>query len=520
MSWPTLTRRQALQLLGSGAGTALVAACAPPRTTPAPAAPAPASSQPKAGGTLKTLQVGDPSSADGHVSSAFDSFWQVYDRLTYYPDSNLEPQPMLAESWDVSVDGKRIQLNLRKGVQFHSGREFTSDDVKYNLLRVRDPKVAASAIATLSKWFTDIQTPDKYTVVLGSDSPRPAAFDVFEYLNIVDNQTMEGPDAKTKAVGTGPFTFVEWQQGVLIRFAKNKSYWRSGTPLLDELVVNIAADPQSMVVQLESGAVDAADRVPLNSVSRLQQDPKYQAIVNQNGPLYLVGVNVTQPPLDNKLVRQALNFAIDRQRFTQTTLQGIVQSRQLPWPAQSPVFEASKDGTYTYDLDKAKALLAQAGVSNLKLDMIWVNTYADVRSFAEMYQADLAKIGVSGVLKPLEPPVWQQTSRGLQYGLNLTFTGPAALHPVSLASSAVFTPDQSTTGFKDERYSQLIAAVGAEEDAAKQKALYSQLNDFLLDQSVVMPLSANPTNIVVNARVHDVSYTMHEAVDFSRAWIA
>jgi peptide/nickel transport system substrate-binding protein len=516
-----MTRRHALGVLACGAGTAFAAACAP--TAPAPSASPAATAgkaQPQTGGTLNTVQVSDPSSADGHVSSAFDSFWQVYDRLTYYPDSSLAPQPMLAESWDISSDGKQIKLNLRKGVTFHSGRDFTSEDVKYNLLRVRDPKVGASAIATLSKWFTDIQTPDKYTAVLVSESPRPAAFDVFEYLNIVDSQTMEGPDAKTKAVGTGPFTFVEWQQGLLIRFAKNKNYWQSGTPYLDDLVVNIARDPQAMVVQLESGAVDAADRVPLSDVVRLQKDPKYQAIVNQNGPVYLVGVNTTLKPLDNKLVRQALNYAIDRERFTQTILQGIVDARELPWPRQSPVFEAAKDTTYAFDLDKAKSLLAQASVSNLTLDLIWVSTYADIKSFAEMYQADLAKIGVATTLKPLEPGVWQTTSRGLQYGLNLTFTGPAALQPVSLASSAVFSPDLSTTGFKDDQYSTLVGAVGAEEDATKRKGLYSQLNDLLLDQSFAMPLCANPTNIVVSARVHDVVYTMHEAVDYSHAWIS
>ena len=512
---------QSLGVLVSGAGTALLVACAPlaPTASTSPA-PTPAKAQPKAGGTLNAVQVSDPSSADGHVSSAFDSFWQVYDRLTYYADSSLEPQPMLAESWDISSDGKQIKLNLRQGVAFHSGRDFTSEDVKYNLLRVRDPKVGASAIATLSNWFSDIQTPDNYTVLLGSESPRPAAFDVFEYLNIVDSQTMEGPDAKTKAIGTGPFTFVEWQPGLLIRFAKNPNYWQSGTPLLDEFVVNIARDPQAMVVQLESGAMDAADRVPLSDVVRLQKDPKYQAIVNQNGPVYLVGVNTTIKPLDNKLVRQALNYAIDRDRFTQTILQGIVDPRELPWPRQSPVFEASKDTTFAFDLDKAKSLLAQAGVSGLTLDLIWVSTYADIQSFAEMYQADLANIGVASNLKPLEPGVWQTQSRGLQYGLNLTFTGPAALQPVSLASSAVFSPDLSTTGFKDEQYSTLVAEVGAEEDPTKRKVLYSQLNDLLLDQSFAMPLCANPTNIVVNSRVQNVVYTMHEAVDYSHAWMS
>ena len=116
----------------------------------------------------------------------------VFDRLTVY-DDKLKPQPMLAESWDVSTDCKQIKLNLRKGVQFHSGREFTSDDVKYNLQRARDPKVGRGAVHRHGNWFTAIDTPDKYTVILKSDQPRPTMFDLFEFFNICDKDTHGGP---------------------------------------------------------------------------------------------------------------------------------------------------------------------------------------------------------------------------------------------------------------------------------------------------------------------------------------
>jgi peptide/nickel transport system substrate-binding protein len=101
-------------------------------------------------------------------------------RLITY-DDKLVPQPQLAESWDFSTDAKQLKLNLRKGVQFHTGREFTSNDVKYNLLRVRDVKIAAGTFTNQSKWFTTIDTPDKYTVLLSSDQPRPLVFDFLEY---------------------------------------------------------------------------------------------------------------------------------------------------------------------------------------------------------------------------------------------------------------------------------------------------------------------------------------------------
>ena len=227
------TRREVIGLALGGVAASLLAACsapapqAAPSTATAPAAQtaAPASSQPKAGGTLRVGLLGDPSNFDPHfiATGAILPTHLPFDHLTAYDDQR-KPQPRLAESWDVSSDFKQIKLVLRQGVQFHSGRELTSDDVKYNLLRVRDPKVGVSQLRTLSSWFQTVDTPDKYTVVLGADQPRPAMFDLFEYLNIVDQTTMEGsPDDRKKLVGTGPFVLTEYQQGDHFSFTRNKN---------------------------------------------------------------------------------------------------------------------------------------------------------------------------------------------------------------------------------------------------------------------------------------------------------
>jgi ABC-type transport system substrate-binding protein len=249
------TRRTMLRLLSGSTGMLLLAACSqiPAAPTPAPAAPAapaatapppPANAptapvtaatvpkpaaQPRSGGTLRTGQVGEASNLDPHTYSSVkvNTDWLVYDRLIAY-DENLQAQPMLAESWEISGDVKELKLKIRPGVQFHSGRELTSDDVKYNILRVRNPALGNGIwIAESSRWTT-IDTPDKYTVVMKSEQPHPVMFDFLEHLNLGDRTLLDTPDgAKTMAVGTGPFSFVEWAQGQHLTFARNKNYWQS-----------------------------------------------------------------------------------------------------------------------------------------------------------------------------------------------------------------------------------------------------------------------------------------------------
>jgi peptide/nickel transport system substrate-binding protein len=534
-----IDRRGALRLLVSGAGLALLAACGPapqppPVSTPAPPSasptepsvqPTPAggpAAQPKSGGTLRLGMVGDVSTLDGHntTPNQFDTTWSVFDRLISY-DTRLQPRPELAESWELSPDLKQIKLNLRRGVTWHSGREFTSDDVKYNLLRVRDAKLQIPTLRNQSNWFTAIDTPDKYTVVLTSDLPRPAMFDFFEYFNQVDRDTMEGPNAKTASIGTGPFTFVEWVQGDHLTFARNPNYWRSGRPYVDGFVAYARAD-QAMLVQFESGALDVAKGPPPTDFARYRGDPAYQAIVHQvSGNYFLFGLNLGIPPLDNKQVRQALNYAIDRQRFVDTFMLGTGTAQSLPWPPGSPAFEASKQNRYTFDLDRAASLLKAAGVSGLELDCNVLAAWPQLVSFAPVYQADLAKIGVKLNIRALELAIWVDEAVNRKYrGMYLANSTFAQLEPSSTLSNGRATdPNSNNSQFQDDRYAQLIAAASAEPDATKRKALYAQLNDILLDESFIMVLAGSPPTLVARSNVHGIEASAHDGFYYHDAWL-
>jgi peptide/nickel transport system substrate-binding protein len=506
-----------------------VSAPTAPGAAGAPATPA---AQPKSGGTLRYATPADLSSLEGHILARehFDSLWNAFDRLTQL-DPTLQPQPMLAESWDIS--NSTIKLNLRKGVTWHTGREFTSDDVKWNLLRVRDPKVGAAQLAGISNWFTTIDTPDKSTVILAADVPRPTSvvFDFFEYFNMLDPVTMAGADAKTKVVGTGPFTFIEWTPGSQLEFSRNPNYWLSGKPYLDGINMHMKMDPQTMVVQFEAGALDVMKTAPANDFMRLKGDPKYQSIVHPyTGAMYFIGINTLASPLDDPQVRQALDYSIDRKRFSDAVTSGITQPYSLPWPAASLAYEESKRNFYTFDLDKARALLQQAGHGNFDVDFLPSPSAPELSEFASIYQADLAKLGITLNIKQLDAATWQNTvmyptsypSPG-RYMYTATYSYAALRSPVMMyLSGLTWSPDPEVNqdGFRNARYSELVNAATTELDTTRQKAIFSELNDILLNEPFNVPYSSAPPRVTYQANVRDVDAPRHEGFSYTTAWLA
>ncbi len=387
-----MRRREVVRLMGLGTGLSVVTACAPVRLPASPPAPTPVTTdvaQPKRGGTLRFAQNVEIAAGGAAGTSALDgqnispaplsAIWLGYDSLVRY-DSAFKPQPMLAESWDLSSD--------------------------YNLLRVRKPNVAAQFV-NMSNWWTAVETPDKYTVVLTSDQSRPAMFDMFDLLNMVNKDVTEDPDLLMKTSGgTGPFKFVEYSQGQHIHWTRNTDYWQSGRPYLDDVMINFIADSQSMLVRFESGSLDAIDSPPSRDAARLKPDSRYQVMVNNaSGQYWVVVMYTTAGPTQNQLVRQALNYAINRKRFIDTALVGVGDAENLPWLPGTPAFDEAKNARYTFDLDKAKTLIAQSGVSDVTFDFVFNGVVPEIASLARMYQADLASIGVTLNIKGVDRAV-------------------------------------------------------------------------------------------------------------------
>jgi peptide/nickel transport system substrate-binding protein len=409
-------------------------------------------------------------------------------------------------------------------VQFHSGREMTSADVKWNILRVRDPKVAASTLGSYSAWFTGIETPDKNTIVLTSDQPRTTMFDAFELWSILDPQVLDGEDAKSKAPGTGPFVLEEWAQGDHMTFVKNKNYWQSGKPLFDTVTVKINRGEQVSMTQFEAGALDVMRMDSVRDVARLKADPRFTAWEHPNpGTFYEISFNVTVPPFDNKKVRQAFNYAFDRKRFTEQVLLNTAVPSALPWSSSSPGYDAQKAQAYQFDLDKARALLQEANVGSIELDVIGIaNGYPLLEGFMQAYQADLAKLNVKLNIKPMDAAQWLDQANNARYNA-ITYVGDnnAHVNPATLWSgSPGWRPlPKNNSGWDNQQWKDYVAALSRETDPARQKSLIAEMNDFALDQTWVFAVCAQPSILLSTNKLQGLVPTMHNGFYFESAWL-
>jgi peptide/nickel transport system substrate-binding protein len=515
-----LTRRATLALLASGGAAALASAC----SAPAPAAPAAtvaasAVDQPRSGGTLRAGVLGDLLGLDGHLTTGLDSLRRVFDVVNVL-DEKLNTVPVLAESLTLTPDAKQMTVKVRTGIAFHTGRELTAEDLVWNFNRLKDPKVNP-IYANLVKPFATMETPDKYTLHVEFDAPNPFVVDALPNLSIMDPVTFQ-QSGVNKPTGTGPFMFVDYVQGDHLTLKKNPNYWDRGKPYLDQLEFRIFTDPQAMVAEFEAGALHVALQPTLVDWVRLQKAGSTQALINQNSGNYLgVAFNTRQPPTDNKLVRQALQFALDRQRVSDTVFLGVEKPLTLLWFPTSPAYDAAKNQTYGFNLDKARSMLEQAGASNLTVDFNYPSVFSDFGRVGQIWQADLDKIGVKLNIKPTDPVALTASMQRQQYsGVALGTGFYGQLHGGVVWTSPYFGPINNYAGFKDDKYTQLTLAVYSEADPSKRKPVYDAWNDYILDATPVSAISTQLPRAVAKPNVRGTVYSIGgNYLDFTSAWL-
>ena len=409
----------------------------------------------------------------------------VYDSLVTY-DAHLTPQPRLASSWQWSSDARRLTLTLRPGVRFHSGRAFTSTDAKANLEHQRDPALGSPWRGYLNSMH--ISTPDPLTLVIDYDAPSKGSFDVLAATLMPDPQSLDETNAGRGFFGTGPFRFQEWVPGDHLSVTRNGDYWQPGKPYLDQVELHILNDSQAALVALEAGSVDWVSGVPGLDARRLQNDPNYQVMLTATGgTFYYLGIDEAQPSLADPRRRQALCFALNRQRMVDTALTGYGRPASVPWPQAAPWYDAAQDATYNFDLSRARQLLQSAAWDpTARLGLALPSSSPLTTAMAAIYQADLASVGVNLAIQQLETvDFFTRLQAGRFDGLWMASMGLMNLSPATFLTSAVPVRVPNPSHFDSPRYRDLIAQVVAETDNMQLKTKLHDVTQDLLDQAFV-----------------------------------
>lgn len=367
--------------------------------------------------TLIVTYPFEPSQIDPHAYFEAEvniMMWGVYESLFKYgPDGSL--MPLLAKSYDVSEDGKTYTFTLREGVKFHTGEDFNANAVKWNVERQMDLNLGPARYVT--NYVESLEVVDEYTIAFHLKEPTPAyvllltgnwALKFVSPGAVEEHKTADDPWAhewfKDHMSGTGPYKFISYEHGQQLVIEKFDDYWGGWEGKhFDKIIERIVPESSTQRMLLERGEIDLTCMpLELEDIKALQANPSITCTAEPTVLIFIISVKTvnagaTGPIMSNAKVRQALAHAFNYDAVIEDIM-GIKGSR-ISDMLFDPAFEGYDPDhfVYTYNLEKAKELLTEAGYPNggFRLDLMWLAGFPDYSRIAQMYQADLAKLGIT-----------------------------------------------------------------------------------------------------------------------------
>lgn len=374
------------------------------------------------GGAITVTYKDDIATLDpaiGYDWQNFSMIKAIFDGLMDYEPGTATLRPGLAESYEISPDGKVFTFKLRDGVKFHNGRTMTAEDVKYSFERTVNPATqspGAGFLGTIEGFdamqagqateLSGVKILDPQTVQVTLSRPDATFLSVMalNFSFIVPKEEVEksGADFGRNPVGTGAFKLAEWTLGQKLVLQKNPDYYREGAPKLDEINFEIGQEPVVSLLRVQNGEVDVpGDGIPPAKFREVMDNPAEAAQVVEGVQLHTgyITMNTKAAPFDDLKVRQAVNMAINKDRIVQI-INGRATPANQPLPPTMPGYVEGYEG-YKYDVAAAKALLAEAGhPDGFETELFVANVDPQPR-IAQAIQQDLAAIGIKASIQSL-----------------------------------------------------------------------------------------------------------------------
>ncbi len=453
-------------------------------------------------GTLRVARLFDPETLDAAKMELAEDFMLqplLYQSLLDLRDgTNLIPGAACA--WSISPDKRVFKLRLRPGVRFSNRRLAVASDYVYGLERILAPATAAA----LSGYFQHIRgarefergltnhvaglsAPSADTLTIELDRPDP----VFAYLLTIcvavppEEITRLGANYSVHPVGTGPYMVGKWKRGVRLLFVRNPYYHGPEPQHLDRVDITIGGDETTHLMMFERGELDIANitmsGIPVPSFRRLSKDPRWNGLIEQEQlfKTSYISLNTEVPPLDNVLVRRAINYAINRDKWMRVATGYAIHAEGV-LPRIMPGFNPALKG-YDFNPQKARMLLAHSGLKLPLHTVLWHSLDEPMRFLAQGVQEDLRQVGIEVDLKPV---TFAQLSSAMEIhrevpmgttGWTVTIPDPVDMLGTQFDGRTLQAPQTMNLAFyENPRVDRLLDEAAPEIDFKRRFALYQQ----------------------------------------------
>ena len=402
------------------------------------------------------------------------TLYNIYETLTKI-NQDGSVSPLLAESWEVSPDLKTYTFKLRRGVQFHNGEPFNAHTVKFAFDRAAAEKSTNKDKRTFAALST--QVVDEYTVVLLNKEVDPDFLFLMGQATAIITEPKSADTNATKPVGTGPYVLAGWNKGASITLSQYPAHRQAAAIKLKRATFKFISDPAAQTAALLSGDLDVFVRVPAyRSLAQFKANPRFQVIVSGSRAKTILAMNNARKPLDDVRVRRAISAAVDRKAVIEGAVDGFgvpIGSHYVPG---APGY-VDPTGVNPFNIDKAKALLKEAGVTTPLELTLTLPPPPYARQGGEVIAAQLAKIGINAKIQNVE---WAQWLSGTSGNKNYDLTIVSHVEPFDLGN---YAKADYYWGYQSAKFNELYNRIKTAPRPADRAKLLADAQRLLADDA-------------------------------------